>query len=358
MLFPVSLALLASAPVSNGASLAAVSQLLETYDDSLTSYLASRTNVGDLRPLVAQRYDWLDSTFDNTEFGETDDNLKPYAATYLAYDSSRRVNSAWFNGQCGCSGGSNGTYSYTFDNNGSYSDTTGYTTTWATRTVVVKPDGSNLTQYFDELGQGLSSAVTDFTASASGPAPSAWVTNIVRDANGCTTEVHMPDNVTAYTHNSGGNPSGAITTSLTTGLVYVYTRSLSGDLTGFVTEHKFKKGSEIAANGNSIFYAGKTVWNATTLTKTITNVKVVRPLVSAVRKYPAQGTTDTAYEETAYGYTGYSSTLMPEAVTTTLPVVSTGNNGSNSANVRSTHFRRDGLVDFVKNEDATIDYFA
>ena len=53
-----------------------------------------------------------------------------------------------------------GTFTYTYETNGSYSDNSGYDTTWCKRTVIQMPDSSYLTQYFDELGQGLSTVVT------------------------------------------------------------------------------------------------------------------------------------------------------------------------------------------------------
>ena len=300
--------------------------------------------------------DWADDATFNDSIATTAENtLKPYAAAFFDYDSSHRVRHAWFNGQCGCSGGGgNGTYSYSYDANPAYTDNpAAYDAAWATRTVVAKPDGSNMTQYFDELGQGLSSVVNDFTASATGPAPSSWVTYIVRDTTEAyATEIHMPDNVTGYTHNSGGSPSGNITTSTTAGLVYTFTRTSSGNLKGFVTDRTAKTGTTGTA-----FYEGKTFWDATTLLLAFTDVNVIRPLVSKTHTYPVLVTTDASYEETTYGYVGYGSLLMPETVTTTLPVVSTGNNGSNASNVIYTHYRKDGLVDYVKNEDSTIDYF-
>jgi YD repeat-containing protein len=326
----------------------------EGSSDGVSAYNSS-TNPGYVHELKyvydfegVRRYDWLDSTFDDDQFSETDDNLKAYAADYFEYDSSHRVNSAWFNGQCGCSGGASGTFGYTFETNGSYSDTSGYDQIWARRTLVAKPDGSYLTQYFDELGQGLSQVVSDIIPT--GGSPKTWITSTVRDGNGCTTEIRMPDNLdtsgSGYVHSTGSIPPAA-----GAGLIRKFTRTSSGDLTGFVTVQTFQTGTSGAA-----YYEGATSWDATTLTKTIMDVKVVLPLVATVHTYPGAQTSDTGYEETTYSYTGWSSTLMPETVTTTLPAVTTGNNGSNSANVRSAHYLKDARVDFEKQEDATIDY--
>ena len=56
--------------------------------------------------------------------------------------------------------------------NGSYTDNSGYDTTWARRTVIQKPDASYLTQYFDETGQPLSRLITDANPANTGPQPS------------------------------------------------------------------------------------------------------------------------------------------------------------------------------------------
>ncbi len=55
-------------------------------------------------------FDWLDSTFDADYVAASENSLKPYASAYFEYDSSRRIEAAWFNGECGCSGASNGLY--------------------------------------------------------------------------------------------------------------------------------------------------------------------------------------------------------------------------------------------------------
>jgi YD repeat-containing protein len=299
-----------------------------------------------------RRYDWLDSTFDDTEFGESDANLASYASAYFEYDSSHRVVSAFFNGQCGCSTSANGTYNYTYETNPNYSDTSGYNQTWSKRTVIQKPDSSYLTQYFDELGQGLSTVVTDLVPTNGGA--QSWVTYVVRDAAGCTTEVHSPDNLSSYIHHDSITPpnEGKITPHASNGLMRTYTRTGSGDFTGFVTSQTYQQGT-----GGPAYYERATSWDGTSVALvTNTDVKIVRPLVATVHTYPSSQTSDTAYEEMSYTYAAYSSSLMPEKVTTTLPAVATGNNGSNSSNHRYTHYRKDARVDFATKEDATVDY--
>src|SRR5690606_25906465 len=117
-----------------------------------------------LGPEGTRNYDYSvdQDVTDDDYLGEDDLTLLPYAMVSLGYDSSRQVREAMFNGSCGCGGGSGtGTYSYAYQSNGSFSNTSGYQTAWKTRTIVANPDGSYETQYFDEVGQPISVALTD-----------------------------------------------------------------------------------------------------------------------------------------------------------------------------------------------------
>ena len=87
-------------------------------------------------------YDWQDSNFDEDHLTETDANLEPYASAYFEHESGRKIREAWFDGQCGCGGGSNGTFTFAYHTNSSYTNNSGYDTTWCARTVVGRPDDS------------------------------------------------------------------------------------------------------------------------------------------------------------------------------------------------------------------------
>lgn len=301
-------------------------------------------------------YDWLDTTFDEDHLSASDATLESYAASYFEYESGRKVRESWSDGQCGCGGGSDGTFAFTYGSNGSYSNNSGYDTAWCTRTVVERPDGSFLTQYFDEVGQGLSQVTSDGDPAGS---PNHWVTSASRDANGRVASVCTPESVTGYTHDSGGNPSGAITISTTAGLINTYVRATSGDMTGFVLDWKHMKGAPNPIVASEVFFDGSRT--LTSLTKTITDVIVVRPLIATKVVYSQEIYTGSsgAYT-TSYSYTSYSGSSQPlaiEKITQTNPVVSTGNNGPNSATTMERHYRKDSRIDFQKHEDATVDYW-
>lgn len=284
-----------------------------------------------------RKFDWLNSTFDEDFLTASESSLTPYASAYFEYDSSHRIRKAWFNGSCGCGGGAaNGTTEFAFAGV-TYTNNAGYDAAPAQRTVIKRPDGSYLTQYFDETSQPLSQIISDGDPSGS---PNFWVTCVTRDSNGYVEKVATPESVTAYTHSSG-----AITLSSSVGLIQSFVRTSAGTLRGFMTKRQHQIGTGGTAYLDNFF-----TYDSSTLTKTITDVTVVQPLIASQRSYPAEGTNENSgYEETAYSYTAWSGApLSVETVATTVPVVSTATNGSNSSVTSSVHRRKDGLVDFEK----------
>ncbi len=291
--------------------------------------------------------DWADATFDEDFLTLSNDNLKPYATAYFEYDSSHRVNEAWFNGECGCSGGANGTYLFEYETNGSFSDnTSAYDTTWKTRTVVQRPNGSYLTQYFDEANQPLSQVVTDADPDNTSPAPSRWVSYVTRDSNGQVSTLSTPANVTGYTHSSG-----AVTTSTSAGLVWSYTRSSSGTRRGFITEVKWKDGT----SGTAFFDREYDYTNASIAVGADSNL--IRPFQSTHHSYSVYKSTSTADRVTTTATpTIYSGEVVPEKIVITYPTVTTATNGSNSATTKEQYFDKDGSLLWEKAEDAVITY--
>jgi len=146
-----------------------------------------------------RRFDWAgDSTFDGDHLIAWGAALAPYSAGYFEYDANKRCIEFASEGGCGSYGGGSvhGTVLLKFEANGSFTGTSGYDTAWARRALVERADGSFFTQYFDELGQPLSSLITDAT-SATG-IPSKWVTEVQRNSDGVTTQIATPAAVTAY----------------------------------------------------------------------------------------------------------------------------------------------------------------
>ena len=300
----------------------------------------------------ARNFDWSESGTGEPEFDDgfltaNTDDLKPYAAAYFEYDSSHRIDDAWFNGSCGCSGAGTGTHSYRYETNGSYSDSSGYDTTWARRTSVQRPDDSWITQYFDEVGQPLSYVVTDDDPSNTSPVPSMWVHYVTRDSSGFVDSYSTPENLGSYTHSSG-----SITASTTAGLYWDYVRTGSGNLTGFLIGVRRAKGTS-----GTLEYVRSHGWTSASLT--ITDATIVRPLVNKSRDYAETGVTtpSLAAAVRASSYSAYGgSPLRMETTDRDRPIVGSGNNGSGSAETESEHRDLDGLVDFSKDADGVITY--
>lgn len=122
-----------------------------------TGSFSDNTNPGHasaLRYIVeAEGYraaDWDDASFDDDPLTMSESLLKPYAAAYFEYDSSRRVDTAWFNGRCGCSGAANGEHAIAYGATGS--EASPYDDAWKRRAIVEQPDGLFVSVLFDDGG--------------------------------------------------------------------------------------------------------------------------------------------------------------------------------------------------------------
>ncbi len=297
-----------------------------------------------------------------TPITASENDLKPYASAFFEYDTSRRIVSAWFNGACGCSGGSGaGEHVFEYETNGSFSDTSGYDTAWETRTIVKLPDvtykasegslSTYVTQYFDETGQPLARVMTDGDPDDTSPAPDTWATYVVRNSDGLVTESHSPANVTGYTHSSA-----SFTTSTSAGLVTVFEYQSSGDTAGLLEHVKHQEGT----SGSK--YLDQTI-ALTTRSHTVGDAEVTRPLIASRRIYQDEITSGTTGSLlTSYSYTYHSATasdllyLAVKKRTTTHPAVTTAKNGSNASDSMAVYLRPDGTTAFMEAEDGVFTY--
>lgn len=326
-----------------------------------------------------RQFDWTDSTFDEDFLTASSDDLKPYASAYFKYDSSHRVSQAWFNGSCGCSGGSgSGTYTFTYGTNAYHPATSGYDPQWHTRTIVKEPDKGDVastnkwvTTYFDEVGQVLAQVITEEDP-ANEPAR-FWATVYDRDwstsaMDGTIEFVHTPANVTGYDHSDDNHDNDLFTLSSSVGLVIEYDRFTSGNYQGLVNHVKYHEGT--GGTGylqSSQFYgiASQTITGSSGNGTVAHIVTVGRTIYSTQTSTsdtgpgnsPPSGAYRTEMTYDFYDDGGQTDPLAIEEITTTYPIVTTGNNGSNSATSVSQHYRLDGRVDFAKAADAIITYY-
>jgi RHS repeat-associated protein len=346
----------------------------QTYENSE----GRRGGIGMLKMVVGvegcRKFDWGEDgaedppVLDDGFLTASDTSLKPYADAYFEYPSGTdyRVWSVYFDGECGCAGGTNGQHKLTYHDNPSFSGTSGYDTAWHRRVVIEPPTGGAwATQYLDEVGQPLSRVLTDANPANTSPAPAKWVTQLVRNGDGQVTEVHTPANVTGYTHNTGGNPDGAITTSGTAGLVHYYQRLGSGDTKGFLEGVRQKEGSNSLSTSST--FISWTQYTTRDL-NIATGVNVTRPLVEKTRAFHTATTdhTDTTkYDETTQAYTWWENTTTTDVLyitikqaTTTAPAVNTGKNGSGSATTTKRYLRKDGTTAFTESARGVFHYAA
>ncbi|MGD9789023.1 MAG: hypothetical protein AB7Q00_07955 [Phycisphaerales bacterium] len=311
-----------------------------------------------------RRADWADSNLSDDDPLMMDMSVtgnKAYASVYLEYDSNYRVTEFWQNGQCGCGDGSiNGVYTITYNDSSSlstYLATAGYDQGWGRRATVGIPDGSARTFYFDETGQSLSSVVFDDNPTGS---PSITrVYQVDRDKDGIVESTHTPSRNSTYAHSTG------VIVPDTTSAEGVKTTSLilasSGDLDA-LSEGRRKQN---AVGGDNNYVTKNTLTSRTYLP--YTGVGVTQPLVSKSIEYPVATTnaSDASRLETSMSYTWYEASdatdvlyIVPKAITTTYPAVTTAHNGSNSSNSTTTYFREDGTTAFVEAADGTFTYTA
>ncbi|MEW6748014.1 MAG: hypothetical protein AB1486_35320, partial [Planctomycetota bacterium] len=272
-----------------------------------------------------RNYDWgSDSDIDDADLrAASNSTLEPYAAAYFEYDSSHRLAKAWLNGACNCSGAPDGTYEFSYASNGT--DDTGYDEDeWRTRTVMAQPDGSYLTQYFDETGQPLSRVITD--QNPSNQNPKIWATFVDRNSKGVVVEERTPANITAYDHSQA-----SFTASSTAGLIWTYVLVGSSNMEeGYVADRKYQKGTSGTAYLDGSWTYGYTSWQ---VDGSESDSTVVRPVLASRREYTeaiTSGTTGSNLYQYTTTYHADSGRLQLaiKQVDTTLPAVASGNNGS------------------------------
>ena len=291
-----------------------------------------------------RRYDWLDTSFNATYDGSgiATSTLLSYSDAYYEYESSastQRISSAFFNGECGCGGGTNGTYAFTYDPSASLSTYLGngsYDTSWATRTVIDQPDSLYQVRYFDELGQPLSTVLTTNTGGST-----HWVTGVDRDSNGRVTTIHSPANLSAYTHSTGAITY--LSSSSTGGLITSIGRVASGDRAGLVESTSYQTGT-----GGSAQLLSETTFSQRDAS--ISSITLSKPVIATSKQYWGTGGSDS--DTTTYTFAWWSGTntdplyVTPKSVTTTLPAVATAHNGANTTHDSVSYLRKDGRTAF------------
>jgi RHS repeat-associated protein len=293
-------------------------------------------------------YDRLTAALGTNVSGLTDGQVAPYADNYFQYDISQHVALETAAGAGDSqTGGGLGTYTFSYTASGNVPGPD----SWSTRTVVTNPDGSTDTVYtnyaqevmlddhydpgsglhtdqfyaYDSLGRlFLAAAPSAVTGYSDGYA------DLLNDQNGL------------YQYLSNG--SGLITyydyyTSTTA------TETAAGGVLGYLQDEQIALGQQgtLVPQETWQYYAH------------LVGSQTVAPVA-----------TDTVYrntggggaQTTTYGYSWFAGTALLQSETVTAPPVSAAENGPGAADVTTTYFDQYGNVQWVKDPDGYLQYFA
>ncbi|MCB9609437.1 MAG: hypothetical protein H6716_22790 [Polyangiaceae bacterium] len=281
----------------------------------------------------------------------SDSALYSYATHRFEYNGSGQIISAWFAGDCGCSGGSDGKYEISYGTNGT--GTSGYDTAWRSRAIVKRPDATYLTQYFDEVGQELSTVITSHEPGTTPTSPAVmktWVTRIERDASGRVYEIATPANASNYSHSTG-----VITPNANSGLVNLTTRFASPSvLEGFPSTTWWRDGDAGTTGGSG--RVAEWVYGTRSVEIGTSGIYITRPVVEEYRDFYDAGSAQ--YDATEFEYKWRSMTsLKAEAMRTRYPAVPTTENGSGVALEELQYFDEDNQLTYSKATDGIISQF-
>ncbi|WP_437191561.1 glycosyltransferase [Planctomicrobium sp. SH527] len=241
-----------------------------------------------------------------------------YADNYYEFDGLRRVTLERTDG-----GAQTFTLAFT------PATTSGGINDWAMKTVEGRPDGSQKTVYTNSLGQALIEELVSGSDS--------WIDAYHYDENSYPLWHAHPSAVLGYNDSS---PDLDISLRSSAGLIDVttyYSTTGSGAAAGYVSANKIKQG----AAGAEVLL---TAYEYTSHTAGGTTVYPVS------KQIVYRNTDGTGGQVTTYDYTFYSGTTQIQQQTTTLPVVSTGQNGTGVAATRKEYYDELGRLTWSMDE--------
>lgn len=284
----------------------------------------------------------LGTSVDSLSDAQVDD----YADHYLEFDVSDRVATHVAAG-AGCSicSGGHGEYTYEYDAN----TIQGGSNVWKNKMTETLPDGNEYVYYTNAAGQVMLEVHEDTTTNAK------WRTYQRFDAIGRAIYTAGPSNVTGHdeqyadlVNDQGGNAQYLDDDD---GLVHVHyyadattaTTSTAGDVTGFLFRTAIRHGE----TGSDVRQSQMTY--------------ILRDDGTYEYAFPASATqyrnTDaTGGQTTSWAYTWQSGTAQAESITTTLPTVTTAQNGPNAATSSVVFNDEYGRPIWTKDADGFLGY--
>ncbi len=270
----------------------------------------------------------------------TDAQVAPYADTYLEYDALYRVTKrvAAGAGCSACSGGQ-GTYTYAYAQRAE--PFARLPNSWALKTVETQPDGNQATYYASGSNAILLKVYKDATTGQE------WAWAYRYDGSRRVVLAAQPSAVSGYSEALddlvGYAGGGATYLRAAAGLVTAYAYGTGGAPAGFLGGVSLSQGT-----------GGPPVPQETRTYATAGDGQTFVP-ASDTRYRNADGT---GAETTSYAYTWQGSTAQPATVTTTLPTVTTAENGPNAAAAAVTAYDAAGRPAWSKDAAGFLGYTA
>jgi RHS repeat-associated protein len=248
-----------------------------------------------------------------------DSLLLPFADHYFEYDPSTARVTMEIAAVCpGCPGGGTTADLFGFAIN-PRGPAFGYNT-WAMKTIQTLPDSSQIIVYCNFAGMPMLKVIIDPTAA------NQWITAYIYNSDGQLIWTAQPSAVNGYDDSNDDLLNFDSGTSLyeylntTAGLINVtnyYTTTGSGAVIDYVQNENVRQGQS----------GGDILLRSYTYTSNIDSAgNAVYPVATDV-SYPNASDTSITIT-TSYAYTFYSGTNIMSQKTTTVPVISTGQNGS------------------------------
>ena len=300
-------------------------------------------------------------------FEASDAQVAPFAQQYFQYDSQSRVTLHAVQGAGGAATGGIGTYTFAYSESTAVASDTidelgvGTTTdpnAWQYKTVETLPDGNQNVYYANGFGEVMLSVFKDISDPGNaGLDGDQWITFYKYDSQGRLIEEAQPSAVTGYDESSPDllvNEDGS----------YEYLSNHSGliELTNYYTE---TTATATTPGGAAGYFEDSEVQEGQLGTPVLQETEQYYAVSgSGTTVYPEA--TQTVYrnsdgtraETTAYSYTWFWETVQEQSVTTTLPVISTAENGSGTAETTTTYDNIFGQPTWSMDGDGTIDYTA
>jgi hypothetical protein len=226
--------------------------------------------------------------------------------------------------------------------------------TWLTKTTETLPDGNQNIVYTNYAGEVMLSVYFDVAGTGS-----KWDTFYKYDSSGRPILQAMPSAVTGYDDTKSDLLNFNSQTGLyqylsnTTGLINLTdygtsttaTSSNPGDVAGYLKDTKVEQGQQ----GTAILIGGQQYFSQTA------NGVTIFPLANTTSY---RNTNGTGGETTGYAYTFFTGTNQIQSITTTLPTVTSGENGPGTADVQITFLDNYARPIWTKDGDGFINYTA